>query len=156
MSETSNRVMNRWAKLLAWLVAVPIVLVTLLFLAGTALWVFAPGGGTYTARRAEGEQMMGSARGSARVAMAKAGEGAVIRRLTGDYTEGGSGMKPSELEGKYYRLRDEIELTPDGGIITCDPIDSKHDGVGRHHFRWESGDGQFEWEPYKRPLPWDP
>ena len=156
MGETSNRVMNRWAKLLAWLVAVPIVLMVLLFLAAVAFWMVMPTGGTYELRRAAGEQLLGSARGSARVAMAKAGEGAVIRRLTGDYTQGGSGMKPSELEGKYYRLRDEIEITPDGGIITCDPIASQHDGVGRHHFRWDSGGGQFEWEPYKRPMPWDP
>jgi hypothetical protein len=59
------------------------------------------------ARQSEGEQMLGSLKGQARVAYAKT-NGQVPRTLTGEVGKGGSGVLVAEMDGKYYQVLDIV------------------------------------------------
>lgn len=93
---------------------------------------------TSDARRAEGEQMMGSARNMARVQFSKTN--LVPRRLSD------CGMDRFDREGMYYRVNDPIGGSGDTGIITCTPIQTTSDGQGKMTFAWNEGGGTITWQ----------
>lgn len=146
VGDISDCVLNRWTKLLAWLVAVPIVLVTLLFLVALAFAWVGPSP-TRDARRAEGEQLMRTMSEAARLAHSRRADQPQVRTLTGDSEQGGCGVTPQDLGGRYFRISDDIQMTPEGGVITCEPIFSNSDGVGRLYFKWQDGGSHIEWQP---------
>lgn len=98
------------------------------------------------ATRAEAEQMLGSLRGQARIAYAK--RGLPPRTLTGPVGQGGCGVVTSELQGKYFRVRDEIVPTETAAMLFADPMPgSEHEGSCTLTFNWHGGDGEFTWSP---------
>lgn len=115
--------------------------------AGVALWP-AITSGTRDAERAEGEQMLGSAKGQVRAAYASTKDLGQIRTLTGEVGQGGCGLKPLELKGKYFHLRDEVVVTPEGATITCLPnVGQEQHGFCTLPFTWRGGEGTPQWTP---------
>lgn len=103
---------------------------------------------TRDARRSEGEQMLGSMKGQARVAFAKLGYGPT--QLTGaiDSTVKGCGVDASELTGQYFRVTDSLvagagAVSGNATIETTSP--STADGQCHHTFDWKGGSGSFSW-----------
>ena len=98
------------------------------------------------ARRAEGEQMMGSMKSQARATYARSGDYSVIKTLTGEVHPAGTGCGASEFElyGKYYNLEDELVTSAEDCMITAYPVTAS-DGVGTLTFTWAGGDGEFRW-----------
>lgn len=93
---------------------------------------------TSDARRAEGEQLMFSARNRARLAFARNSE------IPVSFTA--AGVPRDMLEGHYYRVDDRIGGTSTQGEITCSPVQSPADGHGRLSFNWTDGGGeQVHW-----------
>ena len=92
------------------------------------------------ARRAEGEQMMGSMRGQARVAFAKLGAAPATLNPA-------SNVKAEELAGKYFNITNTIASAGSGatatGTITA--VSKGSDGTGAITFTWSGGDGTFSW-----------
>lgn len=117
-------------------------LTVILFVLATPLFV--PSGGR-DARRAEGEQMLGSLKNQARVAMAKADSPPWT--LTGALEDGGCNVDTAELEGKYYMVDPRIELLPDGTarLRAYPRADNKDQAAGYLTFTWGGGDGRFQW-----------
>jgi len=98
--------------------------------------------------RAEAEQMLGSVKGQVRVVAAKNGDASNIRTLTGPREAGGCEILPSELQGKYYRVRDQVTLTETGAVLYADPMPpAKDKGICTITFNWNGGDGRFTWDP---------
>jgi hypothetical protein len=98
--------------------------------------------------RAEAEQMLGSVKGQVRFVYAKYGETSNIRTLTGPREAGGCEILPSELQGKYYRVRDQVTLTETGAVLYADPMPPVKDkGICTITFNWSGGDGRFTWDP---------
>lgn len=97
---------------------------------------------------AEAEQMLGSMKGRTRVAYAKLGTAANIRTLTGPVGQGGCGVAPGELQGKYFRVRDEVIVTETSFTLFADPIPG-HERMGTCTltFKRGGGDGVFTWTP---------
>jgi hypothetical protein len=104
---------------------------------------------TRDARRAEGEQVMGVARDSARVQYSKTGQN------PGKFS---SFMSTYELSGHYYNIDDPIRDITTGGRspsgfggghakaeITCTPV-TPSDGKGRCEFSWSDGNSQIRWD----------
>jgi hypothetical protein len=88
---------------------------------------------TRDARRSEGEQLLGSMK--MRVKVAHARLNVVPPQFTGAIGEGGCGVNPTDLEGKYYRVRDSIEGNKDRARIMCDPTgQGGADGTGQLDF----------------------
>lgn len=98
---------------------------------------------TRDARRAEGEQMMQSAMGQARIAFAKTNF--PPGRLTGSTDMGGADISPMELEGKYYRVDDAVGGDEEAGELRCSPVSTPSDGNGMLEFRWTDGQGKITW-----------
>lgn len=122
----------RWF-LLGFLVAL------LLFLVGVPLCT----SNTRDARGAEGEQMLGSMKGYVRLAFARS-EGRAPTRLTGAMGQGGCGVQPAELQGKYFMVLDHVSHRgPEQAAVFALPKWRKT-SVVTHEFRWDSGDGTFE------------
>lgn len=103
--------------------------------------------GTSHARRAEAEQMLGSMKNQVRVAYARTNGNKDIRTLTGAIGKGGCGVYPVELTGKYYIVRDEVQVTDFGVKLVAEPAhgDSR-DGTCTLTFDPKGGDGEFTWE----------
>lgn len=98
--------------------------------------------------KAEAEQMLGSIKGQVRVVYARQGSSGNIRTLTGPREAGGCGVLPAELEGKYFRIRDQVVLTETGAILYADPTPlAKDKGICTVTFNWSGGDGVFTWDP---------
>jgi hypothetical protein len=96
---------------------------------------------TRDARRAEGEHLMGSARGVARVEYSKTAQPPL--RFS-QITSGSFSMH--DLQGKYFHVDDAIGSKPgDRGEITCTPQQSPKDGRGRMEFSWQDGNSQIFW-----------
>lgn len=94
---------------------------------------------TRDARRAEGEQLMGSMRNHARVAYSKYGQ--PFDSLAD------AGITEDDRLGRYYAVNDEIGLEiPIHGEITCTPLESSTDGNGNMLFEWDSSAYQIHWE----------
>ncbi|MBX3474457.1 MAG: hypothetical protein KF754_08750 [Planctomycetes bacterium] len=103
--------------------------------------------GTRDARRAEAEQMLGSMKNQVRVAYSKSNGSEHIRTLTGAIGKGGCGVYPVELTGKYYIVRDEVQVTDFGVKLVAEPRPpGERDGVGTLTFDIKGGDGEFTWE----------
>lgn len=105
---------------------------------------------TRDARRAEGEQMMGSMKGQARVAYAKVGVNTNVVQLTGAIggTTKGCGVVATELTGKYFNITDTLTTTAATCKIDCSPNSvsgSSSDGSGAMTFSWSGGDGTISW-----------
>lgn len=98
--------------------------------------------------RAEAEQMLGSMKGQTRLAYAKLDGHDNIRTLTGPVGQGGCGIEPDELQGKYFRVRDEVTVAEIGFTLFADPISaSEHKGSCAITVNWAGGDGVFTWTP---------
>jgi hypothetical protein len=92
---------------------------------------------TREARRAEGEQLMGSARDATRVQYSKTGTSpARLSQFTQLYM----------FEGEYYRVDDNIQATSANATITCSPIMTATDGKGRIEFAWATGESKVRWD----------
>ncbi len=93
---------------------------------------------TRDARRAEGEQMLGSLKGQARVGFAKTGSEPAT--LTA------AGVAASERNGKYFTVADAITVVAAGvsASIQAAPKTAS-DGTGTCTFNWSGGDGTFVW-----------
>lgn len=95
--------------------------------------------------RAEAEQMLASLKGQARVAHATERSNS-IRTLTGPPEQGGCGVAPSELQGRYFRIRDEVVVTATGATLVAEPLPGNEKwGKCTYTFSWEGGDGVFTW-----------
>lgn len=96
---------------------------------------------TRDARRAEGEQLMGSAMGFTRVAYAKTGQPDEAFRAYEMEAMSGN------FDGKYFRVD---SVGPSSGSndarVTCAPTQSVSDGHGRMDFRWADGGSQITWD----------
>ncbi|MBX3473649.1 MAG: prepilin-type N-terminal cleavage/methylation domain-containing protein [Planctomycetes bacterium] len=101
---------------------------------------------TRDARRAEGEQMMGSMKGQARVAYAKVGVNTEVTKLTGAIggTTKGCGVNAAELNGKYFKITDALTTTATTCTIAS-TANTASDGNGSLLFNWSGGDGSFTW-----------
>lgn len=100
---------------------------------------------TRDARRAEGEQMLQSLKGQARVGYARLG--LAPRTLSGSYTAQGCNVPPMELQGKYFNVRDAIEApSKTTARLTADPAGAASDGAGHLEFQWAGGDGKVTWD----------
>lgn len=96
------------------------------------------GGLFNAARRAEGEQMIGSLKGQARVSFAKTG--AAPATLTA------AGVTASERKGKYFNVRDKVVSDRQSGKIMCEPVaPDSEDGFCVGTFKWTGGDTTFTW-----------
>ncbi len=105
-------------------------------------------GGSVHAEGAEGEQMLSSMSGHARVAYTTQGQPKHIRTLTGPVGSGECGVAPNALQGKYFRVRDEVIIANDNTfILTAEPILNSRDGFGTLTSNWSGGDGVFTWNP---------
>lgn len=102
---------------------------------------------THEARRAEGEQLMGSLKGLARVTYAKLGRHQDIQTLTGPVGAGGCGASPMELAGRYYSVDDRVLATQRGAKLTARPNIGTNGGNGYLEFDWAGGDGRYTWDP---------
>ena len=93
---------------------------------------------TRDARRAEGEQMMGFARNSARIEYSKTASN------PGTFS---SFADPADFAGKYFRVEDQIRSKSEAAAeITCVPQQTTSDGKGRLEFDWSHGMGKTTWE----------
>jgi hypothetical protein len=92
---------------------------------------------TREARRAEGEQLMGSARDLCRVQHQKAGT--APKRLSAI-------SRPGEFIGLYYQIDDAIESTSTQGKLHCSPMQSPSDGRGHIEFKWQDGSSSIRWD----------
>jgi len=95
-------------------------------------------GNTRDARRAEGEQLLSSARDWSRVQYSKTGEAPKTISATQDL---------KSFEGTYFRVRDTIYKKPDaerGGLVV-EPIENIEDGWGALYFDYASGKSDFKW-----------
>lgn len=93
----------------------------------------------------EGEQMLGSMRGQVRVAYAKMGE--APKKLVGRIgtEEYGSGVAKTELEGKYYKIRDAV-YGKDGqwwGALVAEPVEQGDNWI-LMFFNYAGGDAEFK------------
>jgi len=93
---------------------------------------------TRDARRAEGEQMMGSLKGQARVSFAKTG--------TAPATLTVAGVNAAERQGKYFNVSDTVTVVTANvsARLQADPATTS-DGTGTCTFNWSGGDGSFSW-----------
>ncbi|MBX3458810.1 MAG: type II secretion system protein [Planctomycetes bacterium] len=100
---------------------------------------------TRDARRAEGEQQLGSMKGQARVAFAKTG--AVPTTLTGAYDAGGCNVDAAELVGKYFQVNDACSGSAGAATLTTatGPSGVSSDGNCTLTFAMAGGDGTFAW-----------
>jgi len=98
---------------------------------------------TRDARRSEGEQMMGSMKGQARVAFAK--NGAAPTTLVGPIDTGGSGVSAGELTGQYYTVTDAVAAGTGFDASISATANNGTDGTGTHNFDWAGGNGDFVW-----------
>jgi hypothetical protein len=94
------------------------------------------------ARRAEGEQLMGSARDYLRVEYSKTGNAndtyQKFRQEAGRHT----------FEGKYYRVDPNPGPSQNMGYdarVTCSPNRSSSDGKGAMDFNWADGNSTISW-----------
>lgn len=93
---------------------------------------------TRDARRAEGEQMMGSLKGQARVGFAKTG--AAPATLTA------AGVAATERAGKYFDVNDAITVVTANVSASISAVPkTASDGTGTCTFNWSGGDGTFAW-----------
>lgn len=104
--------------------------------------------GSRDATRAEAEQMLGSLKGQTRLAYAKLDGHDNIRTLTGPVGQGGCGAVPGDLQGRYFRVRDEVTVTETGFTLFADPMPGyEHKGTCTVTANWGGGDGVFIWDP---------
>jgi prepilin-type N-terminal cleavage/methylation domain-containing protein len=90
---------------------------------------------TRDARRAEGEQLMGSARDATRVQYSKTGTApALISSFT----------PVAGFAGEYYTINDAITSTATDGTIGATAV-SASDGNGTINFQWASGNSSISW-----------
>lgn len=95
-------------------------------------------------RRAEAEQMLGSLKGQARVAYAK--RGLIPQTLTGPFDQGGSEVWPEELQGRHFRVLDQVLSIEGKGKLIATPLaGNESEGVCVVTFNWGGGDGTFTW-----------
>lgn len=95
---------------------------------------------TRDARRSEGEQILGSMKGQARVAYAKLNSAPAT--LTA------AGVASAERTGKYFTVGDGITSTTTTGSLTATALAANSsDGSCTHLFNWSGGDGSFAWTP---------
>lgn len=102
---------------------------------------------TRDARRAEGEQILGSMKGQVRVAYAKLGSSTGITKLTGAIGTGGCGVVNSERTGKYFTVPDAVTTATANFTMTATANGTSTDGTCTLTCNWGGGDGTFSWNP---------
>jgi prepilin-type N-terminal cleavage/methylation domain-containing protein len=90
---------------------------------------------TRDARRAEGEQLLGSARDATRVQYSK--NGTAPATISSFQTLAG-------FEGKYFKIVDTITATATTGAISTN-AGAGSDGTGTITFQWASGQSTIVW-----------
>lgn len=95
---------------------------------------------TRDARRSEGEQILGSMKGQARVAFAE------TNSSPGTLTN--AGVASAERTGKYFTVGDTIGGSGATGTLTATALSANAaDGSCTHTFDWAGGAGSFSWSP---------
>lgn len=95
---------------------------------------------------AEGEQLLGSMIERVRAAQTRSGDPSKIRKLTGSLEEGGCGVNPDELQGKFFRVVDEVSVTQTGATLRAEALPANKEwGTCTYTFAWEGGNGEFTW-----------
>ena len=104
---------------------------------------------TRDARRAEGEQILGSMKGQVRVAYAKLGAHTGITTLTGAIGTGGCGVQAAERTGKYFVVADSVsnKSNTSASLTANAQAGNSSDGGCVLTFQWGGGDGAFVWSP---------
>lgn len=95
---------------------------------------------TRDARRSEGEQMLGSMKGQARVAYAKLGR--APSTLNAAYANNGCNVNAGELNGQYFTITDAVG---NAGSLNA-MAKTSSDGNCTHNFNWAGGNGNFVWD----------
>jgi len=94
-------------------------------------------------RRAEGEQLLGSARDRIRVAYAKTG--ALPTTLTAATDKSGTGMEAKELTGTHFKLQDKVfDAGTTKAAVVVEPI-KEGDGFGINVFELATGKSTYGW-----------
>ena len=124
------------------IVLLPLMLLAILILAATPI----PCGNTTEARRAEGEQMLGSMKTTLRARHAS-GKDPVPKLTEAD-------IHPLELRGKYFTIRDRIDYVgEDIVVLYADPYpdDLRADELGSCTFEFslslKGGEAKITWDP---------
>jgi hypothetical protein len=101
--------------------------------------------GTQDPSQSEGAMLMGSLRNWARVAYEQTGT--PPHTLTGSLEEGGAGVEPDRLQGRYYQVEDRISTPRQGyGSLTASPTpDYSRNPTGTITFSWDTGESEYEW-----------
>ena len=94
-------------------------------------------------RRAEGEQLLGSARDFLRVEYSKMGSVDLIRERFADEIDAGA------FTGQYFQISPDIEPAPIGATAHTSPTRESYegDGTGSITWEWRSGNSTITWEP---------
>lgn len=87
--------------------------------------------------------MMGSLKGQVRVAYAR--DRVLPRKLTGLASEGGAAVDPIELQGKYFRVLDEVYDLGNGKAALKAVPQTSDEQWGWVVFDLNGGDGKFGW-----------
>lgn len=100
--------------------------------------------GARDAKRAEGEQLLGSMKNQARVAYAKTGS--APSTFTGGNNDGGCNVDARELAGMYCKIRDQVWSTARNGAIACEGTEGNESvGYCLLIFAWTGGSGTITW-----------
>lgn len=96
-------------------------------------------GGLFSAaRRSEGEQIMASLKGQARVSFAKTGNAPATLTV--------AGVAAIERKGMYFNIRDKVVSDRQSFKLMCEPVaPDSEDGFCVGAFKWAGGDGTFTW-----------
>ncbi len=96
------------------------------------------------AKRAEGEQLLGSLKNQARVSYAKTGS--APSTFTGKTKDGGCDVNAAELVGKYCQVRDKVWGKGNRAALACEGTEGNESvGYCLLSFTWTGGDGTFTW-----------
>lgn len=98
---------------------------------------------TRDARRAEGEQLMGTARDYLRVEYSKSGMESEAFRAFSSMASTGA------FDGLYYnvdRTARPVSSPSFDAEVTCSPVKGQSDGHGQNQFRWADGSSQTTWK----------
>lgn len=94
-----------------------------------------------SARRSEGEQLLGAARDICRTEYARTGNSATVA------VEFNAQVAAGGLTGKYFKVQGYSDTSSVGGMDANVSTDTTSDGTGTLDFAWESGQSTFTWTP---------
>lgn len=106
------------------------------------------GATTLSAKRSEGEQLLGSARDYCRVEYSKTGDAAAVSKPFAELVEEGT------FDGEYFTVREyhaKLEGAGYDAAFEAHPVE-QGDGYGLIMFKWADGSSKIEWFDTKTQL----